>query len=254
MAFYRFSLPSRLLGFPVEMNAYIPDQAQSVPVLWLLHGANSDCTEWFTQTALQRYLQKRCLAAVSVSVHHGFCVNMHRGPAYASYLEEEWLPTVRAVFPCLSQRREDNFLAGASMGGFGAFRLAVNRPELFCKAGAFAGSIEMPTIVERYERGIQPGGEDFRWAFGGYEHMINNENDVVFMARRCAADGTMPRLYMVCGTEDFGYALNTIARDDLRTAGADVTWRPCSGIHSYDCWDPELPRFLDWLENKEVAE
>ena len=77
---------------------------------------------------------------------------MQHGPAYATYLEEEWIPAVRSVFPCLSTRREDNFLAGASMGGFGAFRLAMNRPDLFCKAGAFAGSIEMPTIVERNQR------------------------------------------------------------------------------------------------------
>ena len=254
MAFYRFSLPSRVLGFPVEMQALIPEEIQDIPTLWMLHGANSDCTEWFAQTSLQRYLQGRGLAVVTVSVHHGFYVNMQHGPAYATYLEEEWIPAVRSVFPCLSTRREDNFLAGASMGGFGAFRLAMNRPDLFCKAGAFAGSIEMPTIVERNQRGIQTGGKDFLWAFGGYEHMINNKNDVIFMARHCAAAGTLPKLYMVCGTEDFGYALNTIARDDLRMAGAEVSWRQCPGIHSWDCWDPELPRFLDWLQDREVSE
>ena len=63
------------------------------------------------------------------------------------------------------------------MGGFGALRLAVNRPDLFSKVGSFAGSIEMPTIVERYQRGIQPGGEDFNWAFGSYVNMIKNSND-----------------------------------------------------------------------------
>lgn len=64
----------------------------------------------------------------------------------------------------------------------------------------------------------------------------------------------MPQVYLVCGREDFGYALNLIARDDLRLSGADVRWRECGGIHSYDCWDPELPLFLDWLEEKEVGE
>lgn len=252
MAYYRFSVPSKVLGFPVEMNAYIPDMATDIPTLWLFHGANSDCNEWFTQTAMLRHLQRRNLAVVTVSVHNGFYVNMHRGSAYAAYLEDEWIPTVRGIFPCLSVAREKNYIAGASMGGFGAFRLAMNRPEWFSRAGSFAGSIEMPTIVERNQRGIQPGGKDFIWAFNGYENMINNKNDVVYMARRCVQAGNAPRVYMVCGTEDFGYALNLIARDDMRLVGVDVTWRPCPGVHAYDCWERELPGFLDWLEGKAV--
>lgn len=181
-------------------------------------------------------------------------MNMQYGAAYADYLEQEWIASVRGLFPCLPSEREKNFLAGASMGGFGAMRLAVNRPDLFSKVGSFAGSIEMPTIVERYQRGIQPGGEDFEWAFGTYENLVNNSNDVIYMARQCVRDRRMPQVYLVCGREDFGYALNLIARDDLRLSGADVRWRECGGIHSYDCWDPELPLFLDWLEEKEVGE
>lgn len=254
MAFYQFALPSERLGFPVDMCAHLPEGEGNMRVLWLLHGANSDCTEWFTQTPLQRYLEQRRLAVITVSVFNGFYVNMQYGAAYADYLEQEWIASVRGVFPCLPSEREKNFLAGASMGGFGAMRLAVNRPDLFSKVGSFAGSIEMPTIVERYQRGIQPGGEDFEWAFGTYENLINNSNDVIYMARQCVRDRRMPQVYLVCGREDFGYALNLIARDDLLLSGADVRWRECGGIHSYDCWDPELPLFLDWLEEKEVGE
>lgn len=252
MAFYQFALPAKTLGFPVDVCVSVPDMAQDVPALWLLHGANSDCTEWYRQTSLSRYLENRNLAVVTLSVHNGFYVDMHRGAAYATFVEQEWLPALRALFPCLSHDREKNYVAGASMGGFGALRLAVNRPDLFSKAGSFAGSIEMGTIVERNRRGIQPGGPDFGWAFGGFENMMENTNDVIYMARKCVQQGHMPKVYMLCGTEDFGWALNLIARDDLRLVGADVIWRQFPGVHSYDCWDPELPAFLDWLEDKEV--
>lgn len=254
MAFYQFTLSSDRLKFPVEMCAYLPDLEKEMSVLWLLHGANSECTEWFAQTSLQRYLSGRALAVITVSVHNGFYVDMEYGAAYAEYLEQEWVSSVRCLFPCLPEERERNFLAGASMGGFGALRLAVNRPDLFSKVGSFAGSVEMPTIVERYQRGIQPGGEDFQWAFGSYENMINNSNDIVYMARQCVRDGRMPQVYLICGREDFGYALGMMARDDLRLVGADVQWREISGEHSFDCWDPELPLFLDWLESKGVWE
>ena len=71
------------------------------------------------------------------------------------------------------------------------------------------------------------------------------------MARQCADRGVVPDLYMVCGSDDFGYALNTIARDDLKAAGANVIFREVPGIHSYDCWDPQIEPFLDWLQGKE---
>ncbi len=248
MAFYSFQVKSKVLGYPVEVSVCLPDEGRDIPVLWLMHGANSEYEEWYDQTSLIRYAGGRNLAFVTTSTYNGFNVNMSCGAAYADFLEQEWVETVRSLFPALSVKREKNYLAGASMGGFGACRLAVNRPDLFCKVGSFAGSIEMPTIVERNSRGIQPGGADFGWAFGGYENMINNSNDVIYMAKTCVEKGVMPEVYMICGTEDFGYALNTIARDDLRMVGARVIWREVPGVHSYDCWDPELPRFLDWLE------
>ena len=253
MTFYSLSFPSDTLSFPAEVSVLLPE-GTDLPVLWLLHGANSDCREWFSQTSITRYVSGRNLAVVTVSVHNGFYVNMAKGAAYADFLEEELIRTVRTLFPCLSHRRESNYLAGASMGGFGAFRLGLNRPDVFSKLGSFAGSIEMPTIIERNARGIQPGGRDFLWAFGGYENMINNRNDVVWLARQCTDKSLLPEMYLICGTEDFGYALCTMARDDLRAAGGKVTWVETPGVHSYDCWDPLLPGFLDWLEGKGAAQ
>lgn len=250
MTFCELSVKSRKLGFPVEICVCVPDSGTDIPTLWLLHGANSDRHEWFDETSLVRYLQGRGMAAVTVSVHNGFYVNMASGADWADYLENEFVPSVRGLFPCLSREREKNWLAGASMGGFGAFRLAMNRPDLFSKAGSFAGSVEMPSIIERNARGIQPGGPDFGWAFGGYENMINNSNDVIWLARQCEDKALLPELYMICGADDFGYALSLIARDDLLAAGCSVIWKEIPGIHSYNCWDPAIPAFLDWLEGK----
>lgn len=251
MALYHFRLDAQTLRFPVETSVYIPEGAdEDIPTLWLLHGANSDSREWFRETSLLRYIRHHRLAVVTVSVHNGFYVNMAYGASYADFLEGEWLDAVRALFPCLSRSREKNYVAGASMGGFGALRLAMNRMDAFSKAGSFAGSIEMPTIVERNARGIQPGGADFIWAFGGYENMINNSNDVVYMARSCQDKARLPEVYMIVGTEDFGYALSLMARDDLLAAGARVKWVETPGEHSFDCWDPLLPAFLDWLDEE----
>ena len=252
MATLRFTFPSKVLRSQAEIRAVVPDEGDGCAALWVLHGANMDCNEWFDHSSIASLAARRKLAVIGTSTFHGFGVNMAHGARYADYLENEWIPAVRALLPCLSAERGKNFAAGVSMGGFAAFRLALNRPELFSRAGAFAGAIGMPMIFERFERGIQPGHDDFYHAFGSYKNLVNNENDVVWLARRRAAEQNAPRLYMFCGTEDFGYALNTIARDDLLNAGADVTWREGPGRHDFRDWDPQLPAFLDWLEVNEA--
>ena len=248
MATLHFTFPSKILRSQAEIRAYLPDEGDGYPALWVLHGANCDCNEWFDSSSVARLAARHKIAVVSTSVFNGFGVNMAHGAPYADYLENEWIPAVRSVLPCLSVKREQNFIAGVSMGGFAAFRLAFNRPELFSRAAAFAGSIAMPMIFERYLRGIQPGHDDLNYAFGSYENLVNNRNDVIWMAKQRVREGTAPRLYMYCGTEDFGYALNTIARDDLIHAGADVTWSESPGEHGFDCWDGQLPAFFNWLE------
>ena len=248
MATLRFTFPSRVLRTQAEIRAVIPDTGGQHAVLWVLHGANCDVNEWFDESSIQRLARTQNLAVIGTSTFNGFGVNMAYGMRYADYLENEWVPAVRALLPFLDTARERNFLAGVSMGGFAAFRLALNRPELFCRAGAFAGAVGMPMIFERFERGIQPGHDDFYHAFGSYENLVRNDNDVIHSACRCAKIGPAPKLFMFCGTEDFGYALNTIARDDLRLAGADVTWREGPGGHSFDCWEGWLPDFLSWIK------
>ena len=250
MATLHFTFPSEVQRSQAEIRAVVPDEGDDCAVLWVLHGANADVNEWFDGSSIQRLAGERKLAVVGTSIFNGFGVNMAHGARYADYLQNEWIPAVRAILPCLSVRRERNFIAGASMGGFASFRLALNIPETFSRAGAFAGSIGMPMIFERFERGIQPGNVDFYHAFGGYRNLVGNDNDVIALAGKRVAEGIAPRLYMCCGTEDFGYALNTIARDDLRRAGADVTWREGPGEHNFACWDRQLPDFLDWLEEK----
>ncbi|HPF86530.1 MAG TPA: alpha/beta hydrolase-fold protein [Candidatus Limiplasma sp.] len=252
MATLQFTFPSEVLRSQAEIRAVVPDTGGDCAVLWVLHGANQDCNEWFDDTSIARYAARRRLAVVSTSVFNGFGVNMAHGAPYADYLQDEWIPAVRAVLPCLSRKREKNYIAGASMGGFAAFRLALNRPELFSRAGSFAGAIGMPMIFERFERGIQPGHDDFYHAFGSYQNLVGNDNDILHLAKQRVAEGAAPLFYMFCGTEDFGYALNTIARDDLRHLGADVTWCEASGEHGFDCWDGQLPAFLDWLEVSEA--
>lgn len=225
--------------------------ASAYKVLWLLHGGNADCNEWLTQSSIARYAANYPLAVVLVSTYDSFGVNMANGAyRYADYLEKELPYLVRSMYPRFSIKREDNFVAGASMGGYAAVRWAYNCPELFCRAGSFAGALALGDIYERYLKGIQPGGEEFKYAFGDPARFHRTRDDLIYMAEKAVSEKRkLPKLYMLCGREDFGYRQNKEARDALLSVGAPVIWNEVEGDHSFDCWDPHIPEVLAWMLN-----
>jgi S-formylglutathione hydrolase FrmB len=190
------------------------------------------------------------------STYDSFGVNMAQGGyRYADFLEKELVYLVRNMFPRFSEKREDNFVAGASMGGYAAVRLAYNCPELFCKVGSFAGALALSDIYERYLQGIQPGGEEFKYAFGDPRRFHETCDDLPYMAAKQRSEQKeLPELFMLCGKEDFGYRQNVMARDSLIQAGASVLWKEVEGDHSYDCWDPYIPEVLSWMMKEEEGE
>jgi putative tributyrin esterase len=254
MAVLDISISSRILHPSNEIKVILPQSGRNGPnhppyrTVWWLHGGNGDCNQLLGNTSLVRYAERYNLAMVLGSIYNSFGMDMQHGDHYATFLEKEFMPAVRRVLPCLSRRREDNFGAGVSMGGFAVFRWAMNNPDAFCRVGAFAGALAMPVIFHRFVEGTQPGGVDFFNAFGSEERLTGNENDILHMLRKNRANGTdVPKLFMLCGTEDFGWDLNDWMRAELVKAGADLTFRAVPGTHSYDCWDPHICGFLDWL-------
>ena len=262
MATINLSFFSEILQAETEVNLLLPSSGEAdceqkiYPTLWLLHGGNGDCYEWLTQSSISRYADKHNLAVVLPSIYNSFGMDMDHGARYAAYLEDEIVAKIRMMFPCLSHDRDQNFVGGVSMGGFAALRWAMNRPNLFSLAGSFAGALDMSVIFERYLQGTQPGGPDFIYSFGRLERLKETKNDIFYMAHKNLQDGILiPKLYMICGEDDFGFDLNVAARDKLLNIGCNLTWKQVPGIHSFDCWDPYVPEFMEWLfSNRNAAE
>lgn len=245
---------SDVLHTQTELKVILPQSGEMgamerpYPTVWMLHGGNGDYTDWLYQTSLVRYAQKFGLAVVLPSTYNSFGMDMEYGAPYATFLEQELVDKVRELLPCLSRERDENFAAGVSMGGFAAFRWAMNRPDLFAKAGSFAGALAMHDIFTKYLQGIQPGGPAFVHAFGTPDRLKDTENDIAYMAKMNIQKGIpIPKLYMICGTEDFGFDQNVMARDALVEAGCDLVWKTVPGAHDFDCWDPYVPDFFNWL-------
>lgn len=106
----------------------------SYPVLYLLHGLSDDHTIWHRRTSIERYVSALGLAVVMPNVGKSFYTDMANGGNYFTFITEELPTLVQSYFP-VSAKREDNFIAGLSMGGYGAFKVALSCPEKICGGG-----------------------------------------------------------------------------------------------------------------------
>ena len=134
MAFIQCDFSSETLGMGVSVNVLLPQGSKNQlhPVLWLLHGRSDDHTAWMRQTSIERYASERGLAVVMPAAGLSYYQNMYQGLRYADYIDHELPRVMRSFFP-LSEAREDNFIAGLSMGGYGAMRSALLYPERYAE-------------------------------------------------------------------------------------------------------------------------
>jgi len=116
-------------------------QRKKHPVLFLLHGLSDDHTMWMRRTSIERYAAARNLAVVMPAVGRSFLPGHGERRALLDFHERELPAILRGFFPALGKAR-DNFVAGLSMGGYGAMRLALAHPERFAAAASFSGALD----------------------------------------------------------------------------------------------------------------
>ncbi len=214
------------------------------PTLWLLHGLSDDHTIWVRRTAVERYVAPMGLAVVMPNVHRSFYADMVHGGRYFTFLTEELPRVCRSFFP-LSAEREGNFLCGLSMGGYGAFRVALTHPDRYTAAASLSGALDRSTTTE-HDFNIDAA---LRLAFGDPSKMRGSEHDLLKLASDLVAgDRRRPALYQCCGTADFLYDQNQSFLRHARGVGLDVLYEEHDGFgHTWDYWDRQLRRVLGWL-------
>lgn len=258
MALFDIKFYSMTLQTDMDIRVFIPtpngkpstaayyDKNKRYQVLYLLHGASGGHTQWSRFTAIERYAQEHQLAVVCPQAFNSFYVDTHPGSRYMTYIAEELPKFIQSMFP-VSCRREDTFIAGNSMGGFGAFRLALCYPEQYGCAVSLSGALDVismakfmptdPTGVIRFADVFGPGGLT-----------PGCDNDLAALTQRKIQEGCdLPKFYQCCGTEDFLYRNNIGMRAQFEQLGLDLTYVESPGMHDWAYWDSQLPAIMNWL-------
>ncbi|MBL0746350.1 alpha/beta hydrolase [Nocardioides baculatus] len=207
-------------------------------VLYLLHGLSDDHTAWLRYTSIERYATALGFAVVMPAVDRSFYANEKHGHRYWDYVSDE-LPQVVRRFLRVSDDPADTFVAGLSMGGYGALKHAVTHPERYAGVASLSGVADIRQLGERLDR-----AEIVERVFGGE---LGPEDDL-FELLGAVDPATAPRFYIGCGTEEdrlMGANERLVAA--ARERGLDVTTDFRPGVHEWGLWDAQIQDVLTWM-------
>ena len=122
---------SETLGMDTGITVVTPNRIQSgeeYNVVYLLHGLCGNHKTWLDYSMLSMYAIGRKSVYILPEVARSFYTDMKYGLPYFSYLTEE-LPTICKSIFRISADREHTAVMGGSMGGYGAPKCALSKPE-----------------------------------------------------------------------------------------------------------------------------
>ena len=276
-------LMSRVLFMPTDITVLLPETpaapGEKLKVVWLLHGANGDHRTYLYDVDFASIMRKhRCVIVMPSALNsdYGNYEQFGTGYRFADYFFDELIPFIRATFP-VSDRREDNFIEGASMGGYGAMGLGLQHPEMFAAIGILGASLRESRFLEPY--GDKPSA-DFRAdaladpkAFPteyGFKEMGIKLKEVNVITKyptiqaflespdcmwrrfpEVVEKGLLPQIYAACGSRDLFYETNLNFRKLVQELGVEnqVFFDLPEGIgHDNDYFSRQIGAFLDYYD------
>ncbi len=250
MALIQFDFFSETLRLSSSINVVFSQRikiqkrpSHKSPVLYLLHGLSDDHSAWTRKTSIERFVEQYDVVVVMPAVHRSFYRNTYAGHRYYDYVAEE-LPEICRNYFSISHAPAETFVAGLSMGGYGAFKLALANPERYAAAASLSGALDIA--------GLSDLREDFlpEWlsVFGPQASIQGTEDDLLHLASQsCKGSTRPPKLYQCCGTEDYLYPANQNFLAHARSIGLDLDYSEGPGSHEWGYWDAQIQHVLDWL-------
>jgi S-formylglutathione hydrolase FrmB len=205
------------------------------PLLYLLHGLSDDHTAWLRYTAIGRYADAAGLAVVMPAVQRSFYANEAHGHRFWDFVSEE-LPSVVQSFFQVTSSPSETYVAGLSMGGYGALKLALTHPSRYAAAASLSGALDLRTVLAWDER-----AELLDRVFDGE---VGDDDDLFALLE--GASG-VPPLHLSCGLQDPLLSGTEKLAAAATAGGVDVRLDLRPGSHEWSLWDAVIEDVIAWL-------
>jgi putative tributyrin esterase len=248
MALLRIDHVPETVKVNLPLNIILPDPGKmgAVPVakrkvLYLLHGLSDDASAWQRYSSIETLAAAYGLVVVMPSAGRSFYTDMPNGQKYFTYLTEELPRYLQDIFG-LSPRREDTFIAGNSMGGYGAIKAAFLHPELYSAAASFSGVLSLLVLQALPD---DPRREEFSLLFRDLENLSGSEHDPATWLNRAAENpSALPKLFISVGRQEDIYVLSGMFHAACQSLGVSSEYYEEDGQHDWFLWDKHIKRFL----------
>lgn len=227
------------------------------PTLYFLNGYSGGGTETAMFTNIALYAMRYGVAVVLPDGENSFYVDDEkRGAMFSRFVGEELVEVTRSVLP-LSARREDTWIGGISMGGYGALVNGLRFSERFSKIGMLSPALglrrqEAPAAPTEEEHLI-PEGELLE-TLGSWETYQGSYRDYESALRRMTAEGKdVPEMLLAIGREDFLWKAALDFRETCGALRAPLRWYEGPGAHDHTFWKQAMDPLFQFLTGKEDA-
>ena len=258
MAQLKVDFMSKSLMRTVSINVILPvdkvflgkeEEVKPFKTLYLLHGIFGNNSDWISGTRIQSWAQEKNIAVVMPSGENKFYINNeYTCEKFSDFIGEELVEITRKMFH-LSNKREDTFIAGLSMGGYGAIINGLKFNNTFGCIAGLSSALILDDVLSGDEgiSAIMGGRQYYTGIFGDLSKLRGSDKDYEALAKELSNRENVPKMYLCCGTEDHLINANRKFRDLLLENNFDVTYVEGPGEHNWYFWDEYILKVLEWL-------
>lgn len=234
---------------PADNIHFLNDSEEIVPkpyrTLYLLHGLYGSDDIFLANTSIQKFAEDHGIAIVIPCGENSFYVDNENAHAYyGEYVGQELLDITRNIFP-LSDKREDTFIAGFSMGGYGAIRNGLKYSQNFSKIGMISAALITDDIVDyTSDDNVLRSNSFYESCFGSLDKIKDSDKDPKYLI-----DSTenIPDIFMACGHDDFLFDKNVDFYEFLNSRNVNVEFMQSPGEHTWEFCDKHVKEFIKRL-------
>lgn len=251
---------SKILEMQTGITIVTPNELKtdgSYKVAYLLHGLCGSNGDWADFTMLPVYSDNYDVIFIMPEVARSFYTDMKYGAKFFTYITEE-LPFICKSFFNISSKREDTMVIGGSMGGYGALKCALSKPEQYGVCGAFSSSclfLKEGLEIQRYDENTEEFkktkkifGEqilnDFKAIFGDNLEW-NPDYEILELAKKSNEKPHKPKIYTSCGSQDYFRKDNMRFSNEMKKLDFDFTYEEWNGVHDWYFFNEALKKFLE---------
>ncbi|MDO6436734.1 alpha/beta hydrolase family protein [Cyclobacterium sp. 1_MG-2023] len=246
---------NKVMRYAITFPDSYKDSEEDYPVVYLLHGAGGDFSNW------HKSVKKPDLLPDLANQYEMLIVTPEVGPfsyyydspmmdsvRYASYITIDLIKEIDQNYRTIASR-QGRAITGLSMGGHGAIMLSAKNPDLFFAAGSMSGVMNIDTDlwdIDEERKALRKKQQKEMLGKINYEAPFSSYTAVGLIEKMKQNDVQM---IIDCGTEDFLLKPNRQMHQFLLDAGVPHDYIERPGAHNWEYWTEAIPfHFLFFQE------